>query len=68
MLTVAIVASLQADKRDRKRGIIGPHDLPVTDAVHADQAGGVDPDARSRPSPDAPAGAEGSAPAAAHVR
>ena len=44
VLTIAIVASLQADKRDRGRGIMPPHDLPVTDAAHAGQAGGVDPD------------------------
>jgi tellurite resistance protein TerC len=44
VLTVAIFASLQADRRDRRLGITPPHDVPVSDAAHADEAGGVDPD------------------------
>ena len=51
VLTIAIVASLQADKRDRRLGIIGPHDVPVTDAVHADEPGGVDPEREERAQP-----------------
>jgi tellurite resistance protein TerC len=43
VLTVTIVASLRADKRDRERGILPPKDAPVEDAVDADEPGGVDP-------------------------
>jgi tellurite resistance protein TerC len=44
VLTVSVVASLQADKRDRERGITPPEDPPVSDAPSADAPGGVDPD------------------------
>jgi tellurite resistance protein TerC len=44
VLAVTIVASLRADKRDRERGVLPPKDEPVTDAVSADEPGGVDPD------------------------
>ncbi|HEY9556081.1 MAG TPA: TerC family protein [Acidimicrobiales bacterium] len=44
VLTVSIVASLQADKRDRERGILPPEGAAVNDAATADDAGGVDPD------------------------
>ncbi|MGK2947502.1 MAG: TerC family protein [Acidimicrobiales bacterium] len=43
VLTVAVVASLRADKRDREAGILPPHDTPVDDADEADEPGGVDP-------------------------
>ena len=43
VLLVAIVASLRADARDRARGIVPPSDLPVTDASHGEEPGGVDP-------------------------
>jgi hypothetical protein len=44
VLTVAILASLRADKRDRDAGILPPDDLPVTDAADASEPGGVDPE------------------------
>jgi tellurite resistance protein TerC len=44
VLTVAVVASLRADKRDREAGILPPHDLPVADAESAEEPGGVDPE------------------------
>jgi len=43
VLTVSIVASLQADKRDRAAGVLPPTDRPVDDATHGDEPGGVDP-------------------------
>jgi len=52
VLTVAVVASLRADKRDRERGVLPPRDLPVSDAEDADEPGGVDPERpASRPRP-----------------
>lgn len=45
VLTVAIVASLRADRRDRANGVLPPNDeRPVVDAVSVDEPGGVDPD------------------------
>jgi tellurite resistance protein TerC len=44
VLTVSVLASLRADKRDHAAGLVPPHDLPVDDAEHADEPGGVDPD------------------------
>ena len=44
VLSAAIWASLRADRRDHAAGASPPQDLPVTDAVSADQPGGVDPD------------------------
>jgi tellurite resistance protein TerC len=44
VLTVSILASLRADKRDHERGIDAPSDLPVTDADEAEDPGGVDPE------------------------
>jgi tellurite resistance protein TerC len=44
VLTVSIVASLRADKRDREAGIIPVEESPVTDAATAEQSGGVDPE------------------------
>ncbi len=49
VLTVAIVASLKADARDREAGILPPKDSPVHDAATADEPGGVDPDRTSDP-------------------
>jgi len=46
VLTVAIVASLRADKRDHALGVHTPHGLPVTDATSTDEPGGVDPHRR----------------------
>jgi len=43
VLTVAIVASLRADDRDRAAGLLPPVDLPVSDASRIDEPGGVDP-------------------------
>src|SRR3546814_12976348 len=43
VLTVSIVASLQADQRDRERGIIPPEGAAVNDAAPADDAGGIGP-------------------------
>lgn len=43
-LTVAIVASLRADRRDRDAGITPPDELPVSDATTIDEPGGVDPE------------------------
>ncbi len=45
VMTVAIVASIRADKRDRAAGIVPPRDqTEAVDAADADEAGGVDPD------------------------
>jgi tellurite resistance protein TerC len=43
VLTVAILVSLRADRRDRAAGVAPPHDLPVADAASVDEPGGVDP-------------------------
>jgi tellurite resistance protein TerC len=43
VLTVAILVSLRADRRDRAAGVAPPHDLPVADASSVDEPGGVDP-------------------------
>jgi tellurite resistance protein TerC len=43
VLTIAIMASLRADRRDRAAGVAPPHDLPVDDAASVDEPGGVDP-------------------------
>jgi tellurite resistance protein TerC len=43
VLAVAIIASLRADTRDREAGILPPHEVPVDDAAHTDEPGGVDP-------------------------
>jgi tellurite resistance protein TerC len=49
VLTVAVVASLRADKRDRQSGVLPPHELPVTDAESVEEAGGVDPERPTSP-------------------
>jgi tellurite resistance protein TerC len=43
VLTISIVASLKADRRDREAGIEPPAHVPVTDAATIDEPGGVDP-------------------------
>ena len=43
VLTVAIIASLRAEQRDRDPDVTPPHDLPVADATTIDEPGGVDP-------------------------
>ena len=43
VLTIAVTASLYADKRDREKGLMPPRDLPVTDAHSIEEPGGVDP-------------------------
>ena len=43
VLTIAVVASLRADKRDRLAGVHVPHGLPVDDADTIEEPGGVDP-------------------------
>jgi tellurite resistance protein TerC len=43
VIAVAVIASLRADARDRRAGILPPTDLPVSDASHLDDTGGVDP-------------------------
>jgi tellurite resistance protein TerC len=43
VLTVSVVLSLRADRRDRERGILPPHETPVVDAESSDEPGGVDP-------------------------
>jgi tellurite resistance protein TerC len=43
VIAVAVIASLRADARDRRAGILPPTDVPVSDASHPDDAGGVDP-------------------------
>ncbi len=48
VLTVAIVASLRADRRDREAGITPPHELPVDDVASADEPGGVEPQRETR--------------------
>ena len=48
VLTVAIVASLRADRRDRAAGITPPHELPVADASTLDAPGGEDPGRQAR--------------------
>ncbi len=56
-LFVAITASLRADKRDWKRGIIPPHAAHgVADAADADEPGGVDPKRRSEVGGEPPTG------------
>jgi tellurite resistance protein TerC len=44
VLAVAIVASLRADERDRRDGVLPLDDSPVDDAVSVDDPGGVDPE------------------------
>jgi tellurite resistance protein TerC len=44
VLTVAVVASLRADRRDREAGVLPPHDLPVDDAVDPEDSGGGGPE------------------------
>ena len=44
VLTISVIASLRADKRDRVAGVHVPHGLPVDDAVSLDEPAGVDPD------------------------
>lgn len=43
VIAVAVIASLRADARDRRAGILPPTELPVNDATHLDDTGGVDP-------------------------
>jgi tellurite resistance protein TerC len=43
VLTTAILASMRADRRDREAGILPPPGHDVSDAVSADEPGGVDP-------------------------
>ena len=47
VLTVSILWSIRADRRDRELGIVSPHGLPVSDAATTDEPGGVDPDRRA---------------------
>jgi tellurite resistance protein TerC len=44
VLTVSILWSVRADRRDHELGIASPHDLPVSDASTIEEAGGVDPE------------------------
>jgi tellurite resistance protein TerC len=44
VLTVAVVASLRAEKRDLANGVTPPHDVTVPDPTSAEAAGGVDPE------------------------
>ncbi|MBA2495787.1 MAG: hypothetical protein H0V33_01590, partial [Acidimicrobiia bacterium] len=45
VMTVAIVASIRAAKRDRAAGILPPDNkTDIVDAADADAPGGVDPD------------------------
>ena len=44
VLTIAIVASLRADRRERDPGVTPPHDVAVADATTIDEPSGVDPE------------------------
>jgi tellurite resistance protein TerC len=44
VLTVSILWSVRADRRDRELGVVPPHGLPVSDAATVDEPGGVDPE------------------------
>jgi tellurite resistance protein TerC len=46
VLTVAIVASIRADRADREAGVLPPQGLDVSDAESAEEPGGVDPHRR----------------------
>jgi len=44
VLTVAVLASLRADRRERDPGITPPHDLPAANAGKIGERSGVDPE------------------------
>ena len=49
VLTVSVVVSLRADRRDHEAGLNPPAGLPVSDADSADEQGGVEPDRPAGP-------------------
>jgi tellurite resistance protein TerC len=51
VLLVAIVASLQADKRERRTGVLPSDDQGVLDAASVEEPGGKDPDRTSASPP-----------------
>jgi tellurite resistance protein TerC len=58
VLTIAIWASLRAERRDRDAGLIPQHDVPVADPPGVGEPGGVDPAADPDPERQPRPGAE----------